>query len=117
MEAGLARPVRKAGVSLVLVHLLLHILTSPRIQIQILLYMTKLSLPGPPPLIVQPKKRKRSRKEADPPPPTPEERLESFMDKLSMLQLTSHLETNGPKLNHNEKDWAQMFCEHTVEAL
>ncbi|KAF9443997.1 hypothetical protein P691DRAFT_678453 [Macrolepiota fuliginosa MF-IS2] len=87
------------------------------IQIQILLYMTKLSLPGPAPAAVQPGKRKRSRKEADPSPPTPEERLESFMDKLSVLQLTGHLETSGPQLNHNERDWAQIFCEDIVEQI
>lgn len=80
--------------------------------------MTKLSLPGPLPVVNQPKKRKRAGKEADLPPPlSPEERLESLMDKLSMLQLTNHLETNGPKLNHNEKDWAQIFCESIVETM
>lgn len=85
---------------------------------QILLYMTKLSLPGSLPVVKQPKQRKRSGKEAGPPPPlSPEERLESLMDKLSMLQLTNHLETNGPKLNHNEKDWAQLFCESIVEPM
>lgn len=80
--------------------------------------MTKLSLPGPPPVVSQPqsKKRRRPRKEADSPQPTPRERLEGFMDKLSMLQLAGHLETNGPKLNHNEKDWAQTFCEDVADA-
>lgn len=73
--------------------------------------MTKLSLPGPVPVVAQPKKRKRSHKEADPPPRAPEERLEDFMDKLSVLQLTEHLETGGPRFNYNEKDWAQAFCE------
>ncbi len=79
--------------------------------------MTKLSLPGPPPDVnkPQPKRGKRSHKEADPPQPTPRVRLEGFMDKLSMLQLADHLETNGPKLNHNEKDWAQTFCENVVD--
>ncbi|EKM81190.1 hypothetical protein AGABI1DRAFT_105979, partial [Agaricus bisporus var. burnettii JB137-S8] len=87
------------------------------VQVQILLYMTKLSLPGSLPVVNQPKQRKRSGKEAVPPSLSPEERLESLMDKLSMLQLTNHLETNGPKLNHNEKDWAQLFCESTVEPI
>lgn len=85
------------------------------VQVQILLYMMKLSIPGPTPVDTKPKKRKRSRKEAQVPSTTPEERLESLMDKLSMLQLTGHLPTNGPQLNHNERDWAQSFCEDIVE--
>jgi hypothetical protein len=88
-----------------------------RVQIQILLYMTKLSLPGPAPVAAKSKKRKHSRQEVHVPSAAPEERLESFMDKLSMRQLAGHLATNGPQLNHNERDWAQLFCEDVVEPL
>ncbi|KAJ3564878.1 hypothetical protein NP233_g8001 [Leucocoprinus birnbaumii] len=61
------------------------------------------------------RKRKRSRNEVQAPASTPEERLESFMDKLSMMQLAGHLSTDGSRLNHNERDWAQSFCEDVVE--
>jgi len=86
-----------------------------RVQIQILLYMTKLSI-APEPEVAYPKKRKRSRKEIHVPSSSLEERLENLMDKLSMLQLTSHLSTNESQLNRNERDWAQNFCEDVVEA-
>ncbi|PPQ65150.1 hypothetical protein CVT24_011045 [Panaeolus cyanescens] len=79
--------------------------------IQILLYMFKLSLPGPAPVdpsSTQPKKRKRSpsrgRKSSrkwspsrvlDEPVLTAEDHLESFMDKLSMWQLMGNLESHS----------------------
>jgi len=86
-----------------------------RVQIQILLYMVKLSI-APEPVITHPKKRKRSRKDIHVPSSSLEERLENLMDKLSMLQLTSHLSTKESQLNRNERDWAQIFCEDVVEA-
>lgn len=86
-----------------------------RVQIQILLYMMKLSV-APEPVIAHPKKRKRSRKKIHVPSASLEERLENLMDKLSMLQLTSHLSTEESQLNRNERDWAQLFCEDVVEA-
>ncbi|KAJ7837693.1 hypothetical protein B0H13DRAFT_2421355 [Mycena leptocephala] len=62
------------------------------VQVQILLYMLKLSLPGPPsPLDVSSPSKKR-RKMGDPPPPSLEDRLEAFMDKLSMWQLVNTLD-------------------------
>ena len=54
--------------------------------------------------------------------PSSVERLESFMDKLSMWQLVSLMDTSradtmqktAPK---NERDWMQKFCEDVVEPL
>jgi len=117
--------------------------------------MLKLSLPGPcPPYVHEdvtkdteeegeesPKRRKKSKKkEKGPPPESAEERLESFMDKLSMWQLTTTIDawasgvssngggsgsngaaTSGPsaKLKNpkEERDWTQIFCEDVVEPL
>lgn len=99
-------------------------LTPNRVQIQILLYFLKLSLPGPPPPPpASSKKRKRSRE-----PPTPsttiEDDLEAFMDKLSMWQLIGNLDVVGmpaanissPNLTSKEtRDWIQIFTEDVVE--
>lgn len=124
----------------------------PRTKIQILLYLLKLSLPGPCPPSTQhdgakdpeasssPKRRKKSKKkDTEPPPESTEERLESFMDKLSMWQLTATIDawasgvsSNGgggmkgdgssvpgakPKNAKDERDWTQVFCEDNVEPL
>ena len=93
-------------------------------QIQILLYFFKLSLPGPPPPPPgSSKKRKRSRE-----PPTPsttiEDELEAFMDKLSMWQLIGNLDVAGmPEskisspnpTSKDKRDWIQIFAEDVVE--
>ncbi|KAJ7618982.1 hypothetical protein DFH06DRAFT_1362186 [Mycena polygramma] len=84
------------------------------VQVQILLYMLKLSLPGPspPPDVSSPSKKRR--KIGEPPPPTLEDRLENFMDKLSMWQLVNHLD-EGLLHRNGERDWMQVFCEDVVE--
>ncbi|KAF5392509.1 hypothetical protein D9757_002288 [Collybiopsis confluens] len=95
--------------------------------IQILLNLLLLSLPGPRPVPLEPKipqlssvkRRKQPIKKAAS-VPTPEERLESFMDKLSMLQLMGDLENCDqasrptPRPN-NELNWAQSFCQNIIE--
>ena len=53
--------------------------------------------------------------------PTAEERLESFMDKLSTWQLLGTLSTIVPTLRtssgpfKDDRDWMQVFCEDLVE--
>ena len=91
------------------------LLTENRVQIQILLYFLKLSLPGsPPPPPESTKKQKRSRE-----PPTPstttEDELEAFMDKLSMWQLIGNLDIVGVPGTKEERDWTQIFAEDIVE--
>ncbi|KAG2118131.1 uncharacterized protein F5147DRAFT_768267 [Suillus discolor] len=108
-----------------------------REEIQILLYFLKLSLPGPctplPPVevpptdnisFISPIKPSRSRKKKKEKPnliiPSSIERLESFMDKLSMWQLVSLMNTSCTEIatrNKNERDWMQKFCEDVVEPL
>ncbi|OAX44219.1 hypothetical protein K503DRAFT_706839 [Rhizopogon vinicolor AM-OR11-026] len=109
------------------------------VQIQILLYFLKLSLPGPctplPPVevphtsnisFISPVKPSRLRKRKIDGPntiiPSSVERLESFMDKLSMWQLvsltdTSRTETTPRIADKNERDWMQIFCEEVIEPL
>ncbi|KAH7886504.1 hypothetical protein F5I97DRAFT_1807672 [Phlebopus sp. FC_14] len=99
------------------------------VQIQILLYCLKLSLPGPcnplpavtiaPPIAdAVPSSRKKRRKER---PkiiiPSPTERLESFMDKLSTWQLLSQMDDAKEPSNttRDQRDWMQSFCEDIVE--
>ncbi|KAJ7505547.1 hypothetical protein B0H11DRAFT_1979245 [Mycena galericulata] len=81
------------------------------VQIQILLYMLKLSLPGPPPEMASPSKKRRK---LDPPIASLEDRLEAFMDKLSMWQLISTLD-EGLLKRKGDSDWMQVFCEGVVE--
>ncbi|KAF7317687.1 hypothetical protein MKEN_00856400 [Mycena kentingensis (nom. inval.)] len=89
------------------------------VQVQILLHLLKLSLPGPspPPYTSQsPRKKRRKLGEREPPPASLEDRLEAFMDKLSMWQLMSTLDT-GLKQRHDDadRDWMQVFCAEVVE--
>lgn len=98
-------------------------LTDDRYQIQILLYFLKLSLPGPkPPSDSPPKKHKGSRKGFQPAAslPSDEDRLEAFMDKLSMWQLMTSLEqvstvSKSISNNKDERDWMQIFLEEVIE--
>lgn len=100
---------------------------SSRAMIQILLNMLKLSLPGPQPPRVEeksPEKRKKRRKKMDGMPvETDAERLESYMDKLSMWQLTASLDNFSAAsgaakgTQKSDRDWAQAFCEDIVEPL
>ncbi|TFK38249.1 hypothetical protein BDQ12DRAFT_705609 [Crucibulum laeve] len=90
------------------------------VQMQIMLYMLKLSLPGPPSQEESPKKRKKLRKEPTIPTPSVEQRLEAFMDKLSMWQLVSSVDQGSkPVVVKNgkieDRDWMQIFCEDVVE--
>ncbi|CAK5267515.1 unnamed protein product [Mycena citricolor] len=90
------------------------------VLIQILLHFLKMSLPGPPPPpppAFQPPPDRKLRKpgeRAPPPPPTLEDKLESFMDKLSMWQLVNTLDT-GLLHKTEDRDWMQVFCEDVVE--
>jgi hypothetical protein len=95
-----------------------------RTQIQIILYFMKLSVTqvtSPPSQSKSsPSKRGRGIGPPERVTPTAEERLESFMDKLSMWQLLNSIDdskvrdhTVGSK---NDRDWMQTFCEDIVEA-
>ena len=91
-------------------------------MIQILLNMLKLALPGPQPQPSQedsPKKKRKKKMEHDLRPETDEERLESFMDKIAVWQLTSSLEDIGSSQGKTkaERHWTQGFCEDVVEPL
>lgn len=94
-------------------------------MIQILLNLLKLSLPGPQPPSTEQKspekRRKRRKKTDDIPLETDAERLESYMDKLSMWQLTASLDdfsAGAAKGTQKiDRDWAQAFCEDIVEPL
>lgn len=103
------------------------------VQIQTLLYMLKLSLPGPQPTCTTPappdppldsSPRKRTKAHADVramqapvrAPSTPIYRLEAFMDKLSTWQLVGELE-DVPDKRKEDRDWMQRFCEDVVEPL
>lgn len=99
---------------------------SARAMIQILLNMLKLSLPGPKPCEIQQKPKKRRKKQVDPPPETDADRLESYMDKLSVWQLTSSINELAPGLTTSsssqgnakaDRHWTQAFCEDVVESL
>ncbi|KIN96307.1 hypothetical protein M404DRAFT_1006817, partial [Pisolithus tinctorius Marx 270] len=100
------------------------------VQIQILLYLLKLSLPGPcrplPPVTIPPsgtgndtklaKNAKRKKEKSATVTPSPTERLESFMDKLSTWQLISKMDSQGMHgASPEERDWMQTFCEDVVE--
>jgi hypothetical protein len=98
---------------------------SSRVQVQILLHLLKLSLPGPapPPCPIapldppgsSPRKRRRRAKEPQALIPSVEDRLETFMDKLSMWQLISRLDRRDGDDSKDSRDWMQSFCEDVVE--
>jgi hypothetical protein len=90
--------------------------------VQILLYMLKLSLPGP--LQTTPARthdshatspRKHRNAKSQVPTPSVEDRLESFMDKLSMWQLIGGLEERKEDAQAASLDWMQTFCQVVVE--
>ncbi|KAJ3540191.1 hypothetical protein NM688_g6259 [Phlebia brevispora] len=115
------------------------------VMIQIILYFLLLSLPGPPePLPASPKvhsidapapspkKRKRGAEDLRPLPL--DDRLEAFMDRLSMWQLMGTIEETaggdesllhtrsagpekGKKSAADERDWMQKFCEDVVKPV
>ncbi|KAI5118414.1 hypothetical protein M0805_002866 [Coniferiporia weirii] len=97
-------------------------------MIQILLTMLKLSLPAPPATKGEQssKKKKKKRGKSEPPPETDEERLESYMDKLAVWQLTASLDElasasagTGSSMGKAKADrhWTQVFCEDVAEPL
>lgn len=45
-----------------------------------------------------------------------EDRLEAFMDKLSMWQLVNKLDAAVSDVNKDKRDWMQIFCEDVVES-
>ncbi|THH05192.1 hypothetical protein EW145_g4980 [Phellinidium pouzarii] len=96
-------------------------------MIQILLTMLKFSLPGPstPTKSNHSSKRKKRTKQI-PSSETDEGRLESYMDKLAVWQLTETMDefastaaTMGSSQGKAKADrhWTQVFCEDVVEPL
>ena len=86
--------------------------------------MLKLSLPGPmpPPETYRldsptssPVKRRHKRAQPKTFVPSVEDRLESFMDKLSMWQLVRGLGSEDQNAASDAGDWMQKFCEEIVE--
>ena len=109
-----------------------------RVQIQILLYMILLELPGPSPDVLDdqkhipsisapspsPQKRRRVDSASDDRPPPLDDCLEAFMDRLSMWQLMGSIEGGaggdaalrgkGKDKQTDDRDWMQVFCEDIV---
>ncbi|KAL5513831.1 hypothetical protein ACEPAH_4232 [Sanghuangporus vaninii] len=95
------------------------------VMIQILLLMLKLSIPSTQLSLTGRKGKKKKSKKQDP-PETIEDRLESYMDKLAVWQLTGTLESiqstsqsvslNNPKAKE-DRHWTQIFYEDTVAPL
>ncbi len=92
-----------------------------RVQIQILLYLLKLSLHGPSPPVTESPSKKKKRRRSTWKNPVEEEswedRLEAFMDKLSMWQLVNKLDDVASDASKGRRDWMQIFCEDVVEPL
>ena len=95
-----------------------------RAMIQILITMLKISLPGPNPSARGRSLRKTKRKEL--PEKNDEERLESFMDRLAVWQLTSSLDTglsssqgegSSQGKAKSDRHWTQVFCEDVVDNM
>ncbi|KAH8105099.1 hypothetical protein BXZ70DRAFT_919382 [Cristinia sonorae] len=107
------------------------------VMIHILLYFLLLSLSDPddfgaPDLLLSPKNRKTAAADLTLSYNVLEERLEGFMDKLSMWQLTDSLETLDSGVDQSqqilpnsrrtgkgrdERDGIQIFCEDVVEPI
>lgn len=96
-------------------------------MIQILLNLLKLTIPGPKPDVSRKstKKQKKKQSKQELPPETDEERIESYMDKIAMWQLTSSLDSlpSSQALGSSkgkakaDRHWTQVFCEDVVEPL
>ncbi|KAL5510943.1 hypothetical protein ACEPAG_4700 [Sanghuangporus baumii] len=96
------------------------------VMIQILLLMLKISIPGLKPSQTEKKGKKRKNKKQGLPPEAIEDRLESYMDKLAVWQLTGTLESlqsasQSVSLNHpktkEDRHWTQRFYEDIVIPL
>jgi hypothetical protein len=90
-------------------------LTANRVQIQILMYLLKLSLLGPQP--VSPSKKRKRVAESEQIRQEEEQALEGFFDRMSMWQLMSDMETsqvNPVNGLDKEHDWIQKFFLNTV---
>ena len=104
-----------------------HQLPAIRTMIQVLLHMLKLTLPGPKLLREEETKKRKKKKSKDSlPVETDEERLESFMDKVAVWQLTASLDASqsasrvdGSDQSGGKSDrhWTQTFYEDIVEPL
>lgn len=95
-------------------------------MIQILIGMLKLCLPGPNPSIRARGRVTKKKKRNEKPIETDEERLESFMDRLAVWQLTSSLdnsltssqgEGSSKGKAKSDRHWTQIFCEDVVDKL
>ncbi|KAL5536204.1 hypothetical protein ACEPAF_25 [Sanghuangporus sanghuang] len=96
------------------------------VMIQILLLMLKLSIPGMQLSLTGKKGKKKKNKKQELPPEAIEDRLESYMDKLAVWQLTGTLESlesisQSVSLNHpkakEDIHWTQFFYEDVVAPL
>jgi hypothetical protein len=65
--------------------------------------------------VVPSTKKKRQKERAKAIVPCAKERLESFMDKLSMWQLVINMNDSNKPAVEDERDWMQTFCENIVE--
>ena len=96
-------------------------------MIQIVLLMLKLSLPGPKPESIPSsptKRRKKKRSTNEEEEETEEDRLESYMDKLAVWQLTASIDglvsttaTQSSKTGKTDRHWTQAFAEDVVDPL
>ncbi|KAI0060527.1 hypothetical protein BV25DRAFT_939369 [Artomyces pyxidatus] len=109
------------------------LLSVEQVQIQILLHLLKLSLPGPcpelpiRPLPAPPRSQKRRRvqhsssdEDASTPKDILEERLEALMDRLVLWQigLPNPEDDAAPSgVSQPLRDWTQIFCDDIVQPL